>query len=137
MVQVNTQIEGLRELKAKSDRLKKSMPTTVLRPALRAVGSLVGRGARKRIENVDSGDLRRRGINWRVRRPKRTGEMNVDVGWTRDQFYGSFLELGTSQQQARPHLRPELADRHSDGSLNDKFIEFLNKSIARVTERAG
>ena len=134
MVQINSEITGLRELARNSDKLKKSFATSTIRTAIRAVGSLVGRGARQRVENVASGELRKRGINWRVRKPK-YGEVSVDVGWTRDAFYGSFLETGTSQQSARPHLRPELDEGHADGSLNDRFIEALNKTIAKALGR--
>ena len=135
MVQISSEITGLRELARNSDKLKKSFGTSTLRPALRAVGSLVGRGARKRVEAVSTGRLRRRGINWRVRRFRRDGEGHVDVGWTVDAFYGGFIELGTSQHRAQPHLRPELEDAHQSGRAQETFVEQLNKTIMRVLGR--
>lgn len=34
------------------------------------------------------------------------GRLTVRVSWDRDHFYMAFQELGTSQQSARPFLRP-------------------------------
>ena len=30
----------------------------------------------------------------------------IDVGWTKDGFYGRFLEYGTRKMAPRPHVRP-------------------------------
>lgn len=30
----------------------------------------------------------------------------IEVGWTKEAFYGRFLEMGTSKMAPRPHIRP-------------------------------
>ncbi len=37
----------------------------------------------------------------------------VRVSWGRDEFYGLFTEVGTSEQPARPFLRPALTKKRS------------------------
>lgn len=50
---------------------------------------------------VRTGLLKREGIT----KGNNNGE-SVEIGWTKDGFYGRFLEYGTSKMAPRSHLRP-------------------------------
>ena len=128
MVEVGGDIKGLKELAKNSEKLSKSFSRTTLRTALRNAARPVREKARAKVPR-DSGDLRRSiAINAKV---DRNGEGFADVGYRRDQaFYGGFVELGTSQQQARPFLRPALEE--SEGDVVPAFIGALNKTIEKV-----
>jgi HK97 gp10 family phage protein len=52
-----------------------------------------------------TGRLRRNIEVERVVNP-RTGVVTYIVGWTRDGFYGRFVELGTEHSRPQPHLVP-------------------------------
>ena len=53
------------------------------------------------------------------------------MGFRPDQaFYGGFVELGTSRQQAQPYLRPALDE--SEGEIKGAFIGALNKTISKA-----
>lgn len=134
-MEARVQIEGLRELALNADRLKRSASTSVLRSAVRAAGSLVGRAARKRVRRIRTGNLRKRGVIWKVRRP-RYGNVSVDIGWDRQRaFYGGFVELGTRHTEADPHLVPALEAEHRSGAIDQAFVVALNKAIARTLGR--
>ena len=56
------------------------------------------------------------------------------MGFRPDQaFYGGFVELGTSRQQAQPYLRPALDE--SEGEIKGAFIGALNKTISKALAR--
>ena len=79
---------------------------------------------------VDSGDLKK--SLKRKATVKRTGEGYVDIGVEEgDVFYGHIVESGSSQQSARPFLRPALDKREKDGSIQNAFIAALNNTIAK------
>ena len=61
----------------------------------------------------------------------RSGEGYADVGFDKDQFHGLFVEVGTSQQAARPFLRPALDKGHQSGEIQQAFINALNKTIKK------
>ena len=122
MVQINGRIEGLRELDKNAAKLKKSFASSTLRTALRNAGKPVRTRAKDGVP-VDSGDLRK-AIKSKAK-VTRAGEGNVEIGVAvndvfsgKDGFYGRFIEVGTSQQQARPYLRPALADADQAGEDN-------------------
>ena len=128
MVEVGSDIKGLKELAKNSDKLKKSFASTTLRTALRNAAQPVRRRARAQVA-VDEGDLRKGiAINAKV---SRGGDGYADVGFS--SFYGGFVELGTSRQQAQPFLRPALAE--SEGEITDAFIGAMNATIAKALGR--
>ena len=133
MVEVNGEIKGLKELAKNSDKLSKSFARTTLRTALRNAARPVRNKARANVP-VDSGDLKRSiAVNAKV---DRAGEGYADVGYRKDKaFYGGFVELGTSQQPARPFLRPALEE--SEGDIEQAFIGALNKTIEKALGRLG
>ena len=135
MVAINSEITGLRELAAKSDKLKKSFAKSTLRTALRNAGNPVLKHARAHVA-VDEGDLKK--SLKRKATVRRTGEGYVDIGVEKgDVFYGHIVEFGSSQQSARPFLRPALDQSDKDGSIQDAFIGALNKTIAKQLGKLG
>ena len=128
MVEVGSDIKGLKELAKNSGKLKKSFASTTLRTALRNAAQPVRRRARAKVP-IDEGDLKKAiAINAKV---DRKGEGFADVGFRKDQaFYGGFVELGTSTQQAQPYLRPALEE--AEGEITDAFIGALNATIAKA-----
>ena len=129
MTSVTTKIEGLDELAKKSSLLKRSFAQTTLRTALRNAAKPVRTKARQKAPR-DRGDLVK-GIDTRVK-VERDGRGYADVGFKPEVFYGGFQELGTSQQPARPFLRPALSDSHRDGSILEGFVNALNRTISRI-----
>ena len=99
MVDINTEITGLKELRKNVDSLSKSFARTTLRTALRNAAKPVVKEA-KALVPVDSGDLKR-SIRSKATVTK-AGDGYADVGFDRKQYHGQFVELGTSQQAARP-----------------------------------
>jgi HK97 gp10 family phage protein len=71
---------------------------------VRGVAVAIRRDARRLVQKR-SGRLRRNIDIERVVDP-RTGAVTYIVGWTRDGFYGRFLELGTEHARPYPHLVP-------------------------------
>ena len=133
MVQINSEITGLKELAKNSDKLSKSFARTTLRTALRNAAKPVRREARARVP-VDEGDLRK-SIKTKAT-VKRSGDGYADVGFDPEiAFYGGFVELGTSQQPARPFLRPALEQANKSGDIQEAFITALNKTIERTLGR--
>lgn len=128
MVEVGGEIKGLDKLAKNADKLSKSFGRTTLRTALRNAAKPVRQKARAIVPR-DSGNLRRAiAVNAKV---DRDGEGYADVGYRRDKaFYGGFVELGTSQQPARPYLRPALDE--SGGEIEGAFVAALNKTIENV-----
>ena len=84
MVEVGSDIKGLKELAKNSDKLKKSFRRYHLRTALRNAAQPVRRRARAKVPR-DSGDLRKAiAINAKV---DRKGEGFADVGFRKDQGF--------------------------------------------------
>ena len=50
-------------------------------------------------------------------------------------YHVHLVELGTSQQPARPFLRPALDDAESQGEVRDAFIMALNSTIEKRLAR--
>lgn len=133
MPEVSLNIEGVRELQRNVDKLSRSFSKSTLRTALRNAAAPVRKEARSKAPK-ESGALRR-AIKSRAK-VTRSGFGFADVGVEKgDVFYGHFIEVGTSQQPARPFLRPALDDAERDGRVTDAFITALNKTIERQVGR--
>ena len=128
MVEINSDIQGLKELAKNVDKLSKSFHRTTLRTALRNAAKPVRSLARDKVD-VDSGDLRK-GIRTEAK-VNRDGEGYANVGFDRAQFHGLFVELGTSQRSARPFLRPALDEADSKGLVGGAFVESINATIKK------
>ena len=133
MVEINSKIEGLEQLGKNIDKLSKSFARTTLRTALRNAAKPVRDLARDKVD-VDSGPDLRRGIATEAK-VNRDGEGYANVGFNRTTFYGGFVELGTSQQSARPFLRPALDEADSKGLIGDAFILAINATIAKQIKK--
>ena len=128
MVEIASDIKGLKDLAKNSDKLKKNFESTTLRTALRGGSRPLLRVAKAKVP-IDEGDLKKAlAINAKV---NKKGEGYADVGFRPAQaFHGGFVELGTSTQQAQPYLRPALEE--AEGEITDAFIGALNKTIEKA-----
>ena len=133
MVEVSHEIKGLKDLAKNSDKLKKNFASTTLRTALRNAAQPVRNKARAKVP-IGEGDLKKAiAINAKV---DKKGEGHADIGFRKDKaFYGGFVELGTSTQQARPYLRPALEE--SEPEILPAFVNALNKTIDKALGRLG
>ena len=133
MVMINGRVEGLKELARNSNKLKASFARSTLRTALRGAAAPVRKEARA-LAPKETGTLRR-AIKSKAR-VSRDGYGMADVGVEKGPaFYGHFIELGTSQQPARPFLRPALDKAEQSGAIEEAFVAALNKTIARTLGR--
>ena len=128
MVEINSNIQGLKELAKNVDKLSKSFHRTTLRTALRNAAKPVRDLARDKVP-VASGDLRK-GIRT-VAKVNRDGEGYANVGFDPKEFHGLFVELGTSQQSAKPFLRPALDEADSQGKIGAAFVDSINATIKK------
>ena len=128
MVEINSDIQGLKELSKNVEKLSKSFARTTLRTALRNAASPVRKEARALVP-VGTGDLKG-AIRAKVTVTK-AGDGYADVGFDRDEFHGLFVELGTSQQRARPFLRPALEEGYRSGKIQAAFTDALNNTIRK------
>ena len=133
MVAIKSEITGFKELSKNIDKLSKSFSRSTLRTALRAAGKPVLENAQD-IVAVESGDLK---MSLKSKATvNRAGEGYVDIGVEKGKvFYGHIVESGSSQQSARPFLRPSLDKADKDGSIEEAFIGALNKTIAKQLGR--
>ena len=129
MVEIGSNITGLEELARNVKSLKKSFATSTLRTALRNGAAPVRKIARANVA-VDRGDLKK-AIRTKAT-VKRNGFGYADIGFDRTEFHGLFVELGTSQQAARPFLRPALDEGERSGAIIGAFIGAINKTVMRL-----
>ena len=134
MVEINSNIQGLKELSKDIDKLSKSFQRATLRTALRNAAKPVRQLARDKVP-VASGDLRK-GIRTEAK-VNRDGEGYANVGFDRKEFHGLFVEVGTSQQSARPFLRPALDEADSKGLIGAAFIDAINATIQKQLGKLG
>ena len=92
--------KGLEELRQELADIAKSTDLNTRKQALEEGADIVVERARS-IAPQRTGLLKREGID----KGDNTGD-KIDVGWTKDGFYGRFLEYGTSKMAAQPHIRP-------------------------------
>jgi HK97 gp10 family phage protein len=120
-------VENLPALQRDFANITAKMQRGVLRDALRAAARPVVASAKTKVP-VRSGKLQR-GIQQRV--SVRTGSADALIGFDRKQFYGRFIELGTSKMSARPFLRPALDE--SQSKIEQAFIAAIERGINRKT----
>ena len=121
------QVQNLPALQRDFANLTAKMQRGVLRDALRSAARPVVASAKVKVA-VKTGALKR-GITQRV--SVQGSKAQAIIGFQRDQFYGAFLELGTSHQSAKPFLRPALDE--SQDKILQAFADAINRGIERKT----
>lgn len=114
--------ELIKNLEAVSDNV-----TRDLTKAVKAGAKVVLDEAKSRAP-VDTGALRDN-MTMRVVEKDRS-QVEVDVGPHKDQYYGYFLEHGTSKMSPRPFLRPAL-DENRD-KIEKAMVDALEKAIEKA-----
>lgn len=117
---ISIDVLGDKRLQRKLLRLEPKVQRKVVRQAMREAARPVLEAAKARVP-VDSGALRD-SLKIRAATKKRTGRrgqigvvVTTEDGFFQgEQFYGAFLELGTSQQPARPYLRPAIDEKRAE-----------------------
>ena len=130
MVEVGSEIKGLKELAKNSDKLKKNFAGTTLRTALRNAAQPVRRRARAKVP-VDEGDLRE------VYRHQRQGETGPGDGYRRRGLPQRpsilwRLHRAWARRPSKPSHTSGAALEDSEGEITDAFIGALNKSIEKA-----
>lgn len=133
MVQIQTEIKGLRELVKDVNVLKQGFAKSTLRTALRGAARPVLKLAKEKVP-VRTGNLRR-SLGTKVS-VKRSGFGTAAIaarrgGRYRGGYYGGLVELGTSRTPARPYLRPAIDEAERSGDVQNAFIEAINKTIQK------
>lgn len=105
---MNDPTKGFDELSQELTDIAKNVSEPVRKEALDKGGEIIQKRARALVPVLQDehygrirGYLKNSGIV--------TGENNgasIEIGWTKDGFYGRFLEYGTSKMAPRSHLRP-------------------------------
>lgn len=118
-------VQNLPALQRDFTQLTARMQRGVLRDALRAAARPVVAGAKSKVR-VRTGNLRR-GITQRV--SVKPSKAEAIIGFRRKEFYGRFVELGTSKMPAYPFLRPALDE--SQPQILEAFAAAINRGIER------
>ena len=126
---VQLDLIGDEALMRKFNALEGKVQKKFARKSMRKAAKVIQKEAKARAP-VESGDLKK---NIKVKAAQRSRSrigVNVVVGegwYTGEQFYGAFIELGTSKQPARPFMRPALEDKRDEarGVLVDELQELI------------
>ena len=97
---MNDPTKGFDELSKELADISKNVSEPVRKEALDKGGEIIVRRARSLVP-VRTGLLKREGVV----KGDNNGD-SIEIGWTKDGFYGRFLEYGTSKMAPRSHLRP-------------------------------
>jgi HK97 gp10 family phage protein len=100
-----TYMEGAEELNAALEKLGDRATGLMLQRAAEEGGKVIQAEAERRAPR-DSGNLQDNVVDRAIPRAQKQGRAQIDVGPTRDAWYGAFLERGTSKMPAQPWLRP-------------------------------
>ena len=91
---------GFAELQTELQDIAKGVSDTSRKEALEEGAEIITARART-LAPVRTGLIKREGIT----KGNNNGE-SIEVGWTKDGFYGRFLEYGTRKMAPRSHIRP-------------------------------
>jgi len=129
---MDIKIEGAKELEKKLLSFEPKLGRKIIRQALRAGAKVIHTAAKANVP-VDTGALKQ-SLKVKAMR-KRRHSYGVMVatsdGWFKgDEFYGAFLEFGTSKMPAKPFVRPAF-DAEKDNA--EKIIKNqLQQGIEQV-----
>lgn len=119
-------IKGLGDLQRKLDRLNEKTQKTIVKDALRETNEEIVLPAVEARVPVDSGALKE-GLKVKAKNSRgKIGSAVFDEGYKGDQFYGSFQELGTRHQPARPYIRPAIDENA------DRILDSVEKKIGKA-----
>lgn len=142
------QIEGMKELDNRLQKLERKAQKKVLRKALAAGGRVIVKAAKKNVDPkykklkkaITAKAKVKGGGGQPVKVPsgeiiyiKSKAEASVSIGFPREVLY--FVELGTSQHPARPFLRPAI-DTQGDAAVN-AFKDIMAAAITKVEQDDG
>lgn len=117
-------VENIGDIQRKFAALKARTQRAVVRDSLRSAARVVVAKAKTKVP-VDTGALQR-SITQTVTVQDRDRSFAL-VGYRKKQFYGAFVELGTSKMAAKPFLRPALDE--SGPEIEKAFVEALQRTI--------
>jgi HK97 gp10 family phage protein len=98
-------LEGADELNEALRAVGDRASGLLLQRAAEEGGKVIQEEAERRAPR-ETGNLQENVVDRMILRRQRVGRAQVDIGPTRDAWYGRFLELGTSKMEAQPWLRP-------------------------------
>lgn len=124
-------IEGLAELKDRFSAFDERAQRGILRSAAKRAAEIVVEEAKARVP-VRHGNLKK-SMRSRAKVSKRA--VSVDIGFGPKEFYGQFVERGTSRMPAQPFLRPALDTKAE--AVTAVFADELNAAITRAEVKAG
>ena len=112
--------KGFDELAEELEDIAKHADESHRRQALDEGGEIVVDRARTLVNYSErrKGLLQKTGIT----KGDNTGE-KIDIGWTKDGFYGRFLENGTTKMAPRPHISP--AYEQTKSQVNEKMLTIM------------
>lgn len=122
---VNVGIEGAEEI----IKLLKDMgqaAENVLEKAAEAGGKVALSDAKRRCP-IDTGNLKNSLHLDNGKKSERRAEVKISQG--KDEFYGTFVELGTKHQKAQPFMRPAIDENQSD------IAKAVNEEVGRALGR--
>jgi HK97 gp10 family phage protein len=133
--------EGGKELQAALKDLSQRVTRKVLLVALEDAAEPIRRRASVLAPRGDSSGVTLRDeIVVGPARGTDTREVAIAIGPSTRAFYGSFVELGTSQQPARPYLRPAFDEGAEKALVRLKdsiWEELAGRGISRPTTLGG
>jgi len=107
-MRITLNIEGAKELERKLLSFEPKLGRKIIRQALRNAAKPILNAAKANVP-VDTGDLKK-SLKVKAMRKRRHSYgvmIATSVGWfAGNEFYGAFLEFGTSKMAARPFVRP-------------------------------
>lgn len=120
-------ITGLDELDRKFKSLSAVAQVKTLRKALQAAGKVI-RDEASRLAPKDTGALAKN-MTMRLRNVD-LNSGQIDIGPSREQFYGMFQELGTAFMSPHPFLNPAIQNKGQEAL--DVMKEKMRSEIERL-----
>lgn len=123
-------LTGMDELQRKLNRLDEKIQKSIVKDALRETNLEIVLPAVEAKVPVLTGALKEglkvKALNGRGK----IGSAVFDEGYKGDQFYGSFQELGSKHQAAKPYLRPALDENE------ERILQSIREKIANGIDEA-
>lgn len=149
-------IQGLDDAKRVFQQLPVDLARKVLRGAMLDGAEVIRREAQSRAPvRAEAGAKRLSGrkgrlpgflkasILKRARARPRRRDLTVSVGWSKEAFYGRFIEFGTRFMAARPFLRPAFDAKGAEAArtiaarLGPQIVNLAKRLRRRVARRGG